>query len=134
MKLQEIMNSVNFLIIKTSFSKDINFHFDVLKDNIDTVNQLIEAGLKVAVYNGQLDLIVDTPGQELWMKKLKSNNALDLQSQKWTPEYAYLGQDTGGYSKTSNNLSFWWVLKAGHMVPADQGEFMLYLMDTVMNS
>jgi len=107
---------------------------DFMKDNVDTVNQLIEAGLKVAVYNGQLDLIVDTPGQELWMKKLKSNNALDLQSQKWTPEYAYLGQDTGGYSKTSNNLSFWWVLKAGHMVPADQGEFMLYLMDTVMNS
>jgi len=107
---------------------------DFMKDNIDTVDQLIEAGLKVAVYNGQLDLIVDTPGQELWMKKLNSNNAVTLQSLSWSPEYAYVGQDTGGYSKRIDNLSFWWVLKAGHMVPADQGEFMLYLLDSVISA
>ena len=42
------------------------------------------------------------------------------------------GVDTGGFSKDLDNFSFWWVLDAGHMVPTDQGEFMLYLLhDTV---
>lgn len=107
---------------------------DFMKDVIGTVDELIKTGMKVIVYNGQLDLIVDTPGQELWVKRLQWDNLETFTQQSWKAEYAYGGQDTGGYSKKLGNFEFWWVLKAGHMVPADQGEFMLHLIDGVINA
>ena len=36
---------------------------DFMKPVIDIVDELVETGIKVLVYNGHLDLIVDTPGQ-----------------------------------------------------------------------
>jgi len=107
---------------------------DFMKDNVDTVDQLIESGMKVVVYNGHLDLIVDTPGQEKWVKRLKWNELQDFTAKKWQPEFAYTGQDTGGYSKAHQNFEFWWVLKAGHMVPLDAGEFTLHLIDHVLKT
>uniref|UniRef100_H2Z5S9 Carboxypeptidase n=1 Tax=Ciona savignyi TaxID=51511 RepID=H2Z5S9_CIOSA len=92
---------------------------DFMKPVILTVDQLIDTGMKVVVYNGQLDLIVDTPGQEMWMKKLSWGRLGEFMAQDFTPMYAYQGQDTGGFSKKMDNFEFWWVLKAGHMVPAD---------------
>nr|XP_002130982.1 retinoid-inducible serine carboxypeptidase [Ciona intestinalis] len=107
---------------------------DFMKPVIDTVDQLVDTGMKVVVYNGQLDLIVDTPGQELWVKRMAWNRLSEFMSQSWKPMYAYHGQDTGGYSKKLDNFEFWWVLKAGHMVPADQGEFMLYLLHDMITA
>lgn len=107
---------------------------DFMKPVIDIVDQLIETGMKVVVYNGHLDLIVDTPGQELWVKKLQWNNLSTFSNLSWDPEYAYRGKDTGGYSKKLGNFEFWWVLNAGHMVPLDQGEFMLHMIDEILNA
>uniref|UniRef100_H2Z5T3 Retinoid-inducible serine carboxypeptidase n=1 Tax=Ciona savignyi TaxID=51511 RepID=H2Z5T3_CIOSA len=104
---------------------------DFMKPVILTVDQLIDTGMKVVVYNGQLDLIVDTPGQEMWMKKLSWGRLGEFMAQDFTPMYAYQGQDTGGFSKKMDNFEFWWVLKAGHMVPADAGEFTLYMLHDI---
>lgn len=38
---------------------------DFMKPVVDTVDQLLTAGVNVTVYNGQLDLIVDTLGNLL---------------------------------------------------------------------
>lgn len=35
---------------------------DFMKPVVDVVDQLLSAGVNVTVYNGQLDLIVDTMG------------------------------------------------------------------------
>merc|ERR1712183_1135230 len=107
---------------------------DFMKPVIDTVDALIEKGLKVVVYNGQLDLIVDTPGQELWVKNLAWDSLATFSGMSWNPEYAYRGQDTGGYSKKLGNFEFWWVLKAGHMVPLDAGEFMLHMLNDIIST
>lgn len=39
-----------------------NMAGDFMKPVVDIVDQLLTAGVKVTVYNGQLDLIVDTMG------------------------------------------------------------------------
>lgn len=44
---------------------------DFMVDVVATVDNLIAAGLEVVVYNGALDVIVDTPGVHAWMNKLK---------------------------------------------------------------
>lgn len=41
----------------------LNMEGDFMKPAISVVDELLEAGVNVTVYNGQLDLIVDTMGR-----------------------------------------------------------------------
>ncbi|KAL6476406.1 hypothetical protein MHYP_G00149050 [Metynnis hypsauchen] len=105
---------------------------DFMKPVVDIVDELLAAGVNVTVYNGQLDLIVDTIGQELWVKKLKWDGLKKFSQMKWTaledPESA--GQ-TGAFYKTYKNFAFYWILKAGHMIPSDQGQMALRMLKMV---
>ncbi|MGH0147862.1 UNVERIFIED_CONTAM: hypothetical protein FKN15_061101 [Acipenser sinensis] len=90
---------------------------DFMKPVIDIVDQLLTAKVNVTVYNGQLDLIVDTMGQEVWVKKLKWPGLASFSKMKWTPLYVSADQsDTAAFYKSYENLAFYWILKAGHMV------------------
>ncbi|MGH0190240.1 UNVERIFIED_CONTAM: hypothetical protein FKN15_043479 [Acipenser sinensis] len=90
---------------------------DFMKPVIDIVDQLLAAKVNVTVYNGQLDLIVDTMGQEVWVKKLKWPGLASFSKMKWTPLYVSADQsDTAAFYKSYENLAFYWILKAGHMV------------------
>lgn len=42
----------------------LNMEGDFMKPAISIVDELLEAGVNVTVYNGQLDLIVDTMGRD----------------------------------------------------------------------
>lgn len=44
----------------------LNMEKDFMKPVISIVDELLEAGVNVTVYNGQLDLIVDTIGRNLF--------------------------------------------------------------------
>lgn len=43
-----------------------------MKDVISSVDTLLNMGLAVHIYNGQLDLICDTPGTEQWMVRRRA--------------------------------------------------------------
>uniref|UniRef100_A0AAR2KPQ2 Carboxypeptidase n=1 Tax=Pygocentrus nattereri TaxID=42514 RepID=A0AAR2KPQ2_PYGNA len=105
---------------------------DFMKPVVDIIDELLAAGVNVTVYNGQLDLIVDTIGQELWVKKLNWDGLKKFSQMKWTaledPESA--GQ-TGAFYKTYKNFAFYWILKAGHMIPSDQGQMALRMLKMV---
>ncbi|KAL2101497.1 hypothetical protein ACEWY4_003258 [Coilia grayii] len=105
---------------------------DFMKPVIDVVDELLEAGVNVTVYNGQLDLIVDTIGQENWVKALKWPGIEDFNKMKWTalddPESPGV---TGAFVKSYKNFSFYWILKAGHMIPSDQGDMALRMMQMI---
>lgn len=105
---------------------------DFMKPVIDIVDELLDAGVNVTVYNGQLDLIVDTIGQESWVKALKWPGIQDFSKMKWTaldnPEEPGV---TGAFVKTYKNFTFYWILKAGHMIPSDQGSMALHMMQMI---
>ncbi|XP_036409196.1 retinoid-inducible serine carboxypeptidase [Megalops cyprinoides] len=105
---------------------------DFMKPVVDIVDQLLAAGVNVTVYNGQLDLIVDTMGQELWVKKLKWPGLPHFTQQQWTAldDPASPGQ-TGAFYKIHKNFAFYWILKAGHMIPSDQGAMALKMLRMV---
>ncbi|KAM6966403.1 retinoid-inducible serine carboxypeptidase [Tautogolabrus adspersus] len=109
-----------------------NMAGDFMKPVVDVVDQLLEAGVNVTVYNGQLDLIVDTMGQELWVKKLKWEGLPGFNKLRWTPldDPASPGV-TGAFFKTHKNFSFYWILKAGHMIPSDQGPMALQMLKMI---
>ncbi|CAL8270509.1 unnamed protein product [Lota lota] len=105
---------------------------DFMRPVVDVVDQLLAAGVNVSVYNGQLDLIVDTMGQELWVNGLDWPGLPTYKNQRWTPldDPAAPGM-TGAFYKSYKNFSFYWILKAGHMIPSDQGAMALQMLKMV---
>ncbi|XP_012604031.2 retinoid-inducible serine carboxypeptidase [Microcebus murinus] len=110
----------------------VNMEGDFMKPVISIVDELLETGLNVTVYNGQLDLIVDTMGQEAWVRKLKWPELPKFNQLKWKALYSDPeSSETSAFVKSHKNLAFYWILKAGHMVPSDQGDMALKMMRMV---
>nr|XP_046270268.1 retinoid-inducible serine carboxypeptidase [Scatophagus argus] len=105
---------------------------DFMRPVVDIVDQLLTAGVNVTVYNGQLDLIVDTMGQELWVKRLKWEGLSAFNKLKWTALNDPTSRGmTGAFYKIYKNFAFYWILKAGHMIPSDQGPMALQMMKMI---
>ncbi|OWK15395.1 SCPEP1, partial [Cervus elaphus hippelaphus] len=95
----------------------LNMEGDFMKPVISIVDELLEAGVNVTVYNGQLDLIVDTMGQETWIRKLKWEELPKFNQLKWKPLHSDpKSSETSAFVKSHKNLAFYWILRAGHMV------------------
>ncbi|WAQ96938.1 RISC-like protein [Mya arenaria] len=87
---------------------------DFMKPVVDIVDDLIQnTNLKVVVYSGQLDLIVDTIGTEQWVYTLSIADKYREASRK--PILDPVSHLTSGFVKTVDNFSFYWILDAGHM-------------------
>ncbi|KAL6103600.1 scpep1 [Pungitius sinensis] len=109
-----------------------NMAGDFMRPVVDVVDQLLSAGVNVTVYNGQLDLIVDTMGQELWVKRLKWEGLPGFNELRWTPlDDPTSPGITGAFCKTYKNFAFYWILKAGHMIPSDQGPMALQMLKMI---
>uniref|UniRef100_G3NP47 Serine carboxypeptidase 1 n=1 Tax=Gasterosteus aculeatus TaxID=69293 RepID=G3NP47_GASAC len=109
-----------------------NMAGDFMRSVVDVVDQLLTAGVNVTVYNGQLDLIVDTMGQELWVKRLKWEGLRGFNELRWTPlDDPTSPGNTGAFCKTYKNFAFYWILKAGHMIPSDQGPMALQMLKMI---
>nr|XP_019959222.1 PREDICTED: retinoid-inducible serine carboxypeptidase [Paralichthys olivaceus] len=115
-------------------AEDVFSHMagDFMRPVVDIVSQLLTAGVNVTVYNGQLDLIVDTMGQELWMKRLKWDELPGFNKLRWTALDDPISPGvTGAFYKTYKNFAFYWILRAGHMIPSDQGPMALQMMKMI---
>uniref|UniRef100_A0A914WGU4 Retinoid-inducible serine carboxypeptidase n=1 Tax=Plectus sambesii TaxID=2011161 RepID=A0A914WGU4_9BILA len=108
---------------------------DFMKPVIDTVDWLlVNTPLNVSVYNGQLDLICDTIGTELWVSRLRWP---DLRKFSARDRLAFhVGNDdsrTAGFYKQYNNFRFFWIMRAGHMVPSDNPAAALKMVDMIIS-
>jgi len=108
-------------------------YVDFMKPVIDTVDQLLnETQLTVFIYNGQFDLICDTAGVELWMSKLKWPSLPAFQaSERKEVHDKFANQEIVAYMQNYKNLYFYWILKAGHMVPHDAPTAALTMLDMI---
>ncbi|KAM9296628.1 retinoid-inducible serine carboxypeptidase [Gastrophryne carolinensis] len=104
-----------------------NMAEDFMKPVICIVDELLSAGINVTVYNGQLDLIVDTVGQERWVNQLRWPEVEQFKSLSWTPIHLQ-NTETAAFYKSWKNFSFYWIMRAGHMVPSDQPEMSLKML------
>ncbi|CAD5119652.1 DgyrCDS8246 [Dimorphilus gyrociliatus] len=104
-----------------------------MKDVLDDVDYCLnKTDMDVIVYQGQLDLICDTTGSMLWVQKLKWENMPNYFSADrvalTTPEN---GQ-TEMFVKAHEQFKFYWVLRAGHAVPKDQGDSALRMLQRII--
>ncbi|GFR78356.1 carboxypeptidase [Elysia marginata] len=105
---------------------------DFMKNVTSTVNKLINTTpLKVVVYEGQLDLICDTLGAEMWFKRL--DIAASFKTAKRTLKSCKSHPIACYYQKVFRNVQFYWILEAGHMVPADNGYGALDMVNNVIS-
>jgi serine carboxypeptidase 1 len=113
----------------------VNLSEDFMKPVVDIVDLLLNSTkLDVVVYNGQLDLIVDTLGTERWVQRLKWS---DLPSFNSSQRISYRPDvkpgEVAGYFKTYKNFSFYWILDAGHMIPLDSPDAALWMLKKVIH-
>jgi len=93
----------------------------------DVVN-VLNNGLDVLVYSGTEDLICNYKGGELWTNNMEWSGKSGFNSadyEKWLVDGVVAGQ-----SKTYSNLTFLQVFEAGHMVPLNQPENALSMINT----
>eukprot|EP00873_Tetraselmis_striata_P026182 jgi/Tetstr1/446446/TSEL_033988.t1 len=107
---------------------------DFMKNVTTDVDHLLDAGLNVTVYNGQLDLICCTRGTELWLKSLKWGGAKKFGTATRMPLYVGTpGSNTGAFYKSYQNLAIFYIMNAGHMVPSDTPEMALSMLDMILS-
>ena len=109
---------------------------DFMRPVVDVVDALLtDARVHVTVYEGQVDLICGTLGAERWMQRLEWSGMPAFYA---TPRQAfYAGGDTvntAGFATVTPGLSLFHILKAGHMVPADQGAAALSMVQQIIGA
>ncbi|KAL2611011.1 hypothetical protein R1flu_022703 [Riccia fluitans] len=91
---------------------------DFMIPRIDQVDEMLALGVKLVIYSGQLDLICCTIGTEAWVQKLKWPGLAKFNQAKRTAISCGETQ-TAAFVKHYGNLTFYWIMNAGHMVPTD---------------
>ncbi|TVU46716.1 hypothetical protein EJB05_06267 [Eragrostis curvula] len=111
---------------------------DFMKPRIDEaspqIDELLTYGVNVTVYNGQLDVICSTVGAEAWVQKLKWNGLKSFLSLPRQPLYCGTSKGTKAFVRSYKNLHFYWILGAGHFVPADQPCIALSMISSITQS
>ena len=94
---------------------------DFMKPAITSVDYLLENDVEVNIWNGQLDLICCTLGTLEWMTELTWDGYDTFADESKIPVYSIDAADVAYFKQDYKNLKFYYIMKAGHMVPADNG-------------
>ena len=101
------------------------FGADISKSYADDVAKVVDR-VKTLIYNGQNDVVVNTPGVLQYLHSLNWPG-----SRQWKMSQKKIWKIDGnvsGWAKVSGNLWFVLVNGAGHMVPSDQPHSALAMM------
>ncbi|XP_075974956.1 retinoid-inducible serine carboxypeptidase-like [Anticarsia gemmatalis] len=92
---------------------------DFMKPVTEGIEKLLaqENPIIVTKYNGNLDLICDTPGQILWVDRLNWHGAEGYKNAPRNPIWE--DNRLEGYYKSYGSFRFFWINDAGHSVPRD---------------
>jgi carboxypeptidase C (cathepsin A) len=96
---------------------------DLMPDILDQI--------PVLLYNGQDDVIINTPSAENWIAALEwsgRDEYLKADKTTWKAE-----GEVAGYARTAKNLTQLVVLKSGHLVTMDQPKYGLDMVRRFIN-
>lgn len=108
---------------------------DIPSSVLSDVGKLIRGGVKVVVYQGQLDMICGTLGAESWIAKLDWDGLPQFLNSSRKPLYApskLAKKETGAFLKNYKNFELYYILNAGHMVPIDAPEMALEMLRMIV--
>jgi cathepsin A (carboxypeptidase C) len=100
---------------------------DWITNLANDVTNIINNNIQVLVYSGDKDFVCNWRGGEAWTNNLNWNKTEEFRNQNYTVWYE---QDRFvGEFKSVDNLKFLRVYDAGHMVPLDQPEVALKMLN-----
>ena len=108
------------------------FAADISRSYAGDVIALLKRNVRVLIYNGQDDFVVNTPGVLNYLNDLNWENTRYWKRAKkeiWT-----IHGENAGWAKIYNNLWFVLVNHAGHMVPSDQPERAFNMLGHFLNN
>ena len=96
----------------------------VMVSKKEWLNEVLQKGLEVMIYNGNLDVIVHVPGMNKVVNSLEWDGRDEFRGSE-QGQFWIWNEDTGdgelaGYVTAGGNLTYVIVRKAGHMVPISQ--------------
>ena len=118
-------------------SADVYKHLvgDIMRNVIKEVDVLLENEISVTIYQGQLDMICGTSGAEAWMPKLKWKYINDfLNSERMAIYTDGKPGETQAFYKKYRNLHMFYIMNAGHMVPSDNAEMALKMLNMLIGT
>mmetsp|Transcript_13116 Transcript_13116/g.16210 ORF Transcript_13116/g.16210 Transcript_13116/m.16210 type:complete len:446 (-) Transcript_13116:104-1441(-) len=92
---------------------------DFMKPVIKDVTSLLQKGINVNIINGQLDLICCTLGTLYWIEQMTWEYINEYQNATKIPVLKPDKSDVAYFKQSYKNFAFYYIMKAGHMVPAD---------------
>jgi cathepsin A (carboxypeptidase C) len=104
------------------------FRKDWMADLAPYVKDLLEAGIPVLIYAGDLDFICNYMGNKAWALGMDWKHKDDFnkaEDHEWN--------NKTGLARTSNKFTFLQVYNAGHMSPTDQPEVTLEMVKQFLN-
>ncbi len=102
---------------------------------------MLEAGIRVLIYAGDVDFICNWMGNKAWTMDLKWSGKEDFTAagdHAWSYTNDQNAAINGGMARTGHakhgdgSLTFLQVYEAGHMVPMDQPQAALALLNTFL--
>jgi len=105
---------------------------DFMKPATRAVETLLSKKYQVAVYTGQLDVIVDVVCVNTWVEKLSWSGAASFFNAPRTVRS--VGQVPVAAVKKYQNLQVWNILNASHMVPMEAPAAALAMLNAVLSS
>jgi len=105
---------------------------DWMHDFQTMVPDQLESGIRVLIYAGDQDYICNWLGNQAWTQALPWSHQGDFNSTKptnWT-----VGDKAAGTIQSSNGFTFLRVFEAGHMVPRDQPEHALAMLNAFIQN
>jgi len=91
------------------------------------VGYLLDNGVKGLVYSGDKDFICNWRGGEAWTKAMQWSGQEEYSQKAYSP-YLQAGQEVGQVKQT-DALVFLRVYNAGHMVPMNQPQVAVNMLD-----
>lgn len=92
---------------------------------------LLDAGVKVLAYNGDLDVICNYLSGVAWTDNTSWKHQADFKSAPWS-EVSLKNGTAYGYSKSFENFQFIKFYEAGHLVPADKPVESVFMINDFM--
>ena len=113
---------------ESSNSVLLSLRNDILQSCKSSMEDLLNSKLyKVLIYNGQLDLIVSPPSVNSFLRQLKWYGSQEFSGA--TKTIWRVNQDIAGYKKSYGNLTHILIRNAGHIVPYDQPQWALKMIN-----
>lgn len=107
---------------------------DFMKPVVDVVDDALEnTTLQVIVYQGQLDLICDTKAALDFVQQFTWSNLTIYNTNRHRAFENPADGQTDTFVKAHDRFKFYWILRAGHPVPKDQGDTAYRMLDRILN-